>query len=181
MGNLIRLNGAYLRVAQSRDSDGLAFECKKLDGVAVATLMHHDNCPDVACFQAMLRERLQQHNPVKLLYHLPLPFLRICGHEARNSPAGIYEPDYTYDRGAPSRCFEWANHCICGSKFRVFYLDYLICSRVLLQRISKLFPTSSDKAKATEEHRFASSILVGERQKIRDNFRLWNDSLLMMR
>jgi hypothetical protein len=76
VGNLVRLDGAYLRMAQSRDSDGLALECKKLDGVALATLMYHDNCPDVACLQAILRERLQQHNPIKRLHHL-LSFQKI--------------------------------------------------------------------------------------------------------
>ncbi len=52
---------------------------------------------------------------------------------------------------------------------------------MLLQRVSKLFPAGSGKAKTAEEYRFASSILMGARQKIRDNLRLWNDSLLMMR
>ncbi len=32
--------------------------------------MDHDNCPDIACLRAMPRERLQQHNPIKLLHHL---------------------------------------------------------------------------------------------------------------
>ena len=73
VGDLVAGHGAQLGRFQRDDGHRLAIQRDELNLISGPTLVHENNCADVACAQALSRQVLRKNNCFVLFHNVILP------------------------------------------------------------------------------------------------------------